>query len=118
MNELQTLNERISEKVGKELVDLIPKEQWQAIVDNEVLKFKRETVPSIIKEMLTDTYKEKTREYMDKLTTTDGWQQLSNNHLSSELKKLIAESSAEIFAGMLSYPMQQVMMNLRSQLGQ
>ena len=32
-NELKTINEKIAEKVGENLVDLIPKDQWQAIID-------------------------------------------------------------------------------------
>ena len=54
--ELQSLNERIAERVGENLVDLIPEDQWQKIIDTEMQKFMSVTLPKMIDEMLREIH--------------------------------------------------------------
>jgi len=115
--ELQTLNERIADRIGKDLVELIPKQQWKDMVDAEIHKFVTVVAPKIIQEQLTEAYKLKVKAIVDSYVINDDFDQLSNIYVNTKLKELIAASGGEIFAGILNPAMQQVMLNLRSQLG-
>ena len=115
--ELQTLNERIAERIGKELVELIPADQWQTMVDNEVAKFKRETAPQIIRNLLNEAYMDKAKGTIDKLTSTTEWNNQTQTQINADLEKFIGESAGVIFAGMLSPSMQMVLQDLRGRLG-
>jgi hypothetical protein len=115
--ELQTLNERIAERIGKDLVELIPQDQWQALVDTEVAKFKRETAPNIIRELMQEAYMNKAKATIDKLTTSTGWDSVTQEQINEELEQFIGKSAGAIFAGMLSPSMQMVLQDLRGRLG-
>ena len=114
--ELKTLNERIADRIGKELVDFIPKEQWQCMVDSEVQKFKRETGPKIIRDLLQEEYKKYLKSEIELLTATTEWNELTQQYTSSKLTELIAASGGEIFAAVLQPAMSQVMQDLRGRL--
>lgn len=114
--ELQSLNERIAERVGKELVDLIPEDQWQEIVNNEIANFKRETLPKMLKAALADAFKESVQAEVQKLATGNEYNQITGTYTNSALKQFIGDSGGEIFAAVLSPAMTQVMQQLLSQL--
>ena len=116
-NELQTLNERISEKVGETLVDLIPAEKWQQIVDREIAKFENVDAPKIIQSMLEEKLKASVTAEIDRYTVGDEWNEAISMYVSSALKQFIGESSGVIMAGMLSPAMTMVMQDLRSRIG-
>ncbi len=115
--ELQTLNEKIAERIGKDLVDLIPKDQWQSIVDREILKFKRDVAPGIIQDLLKESYINKAKSTIDRLTMQEGWDSERQSQINSELEKFIGDSAGIIFAGMLSPSIQIVLQDLRGRLG-
>jgi len=116
-NELQTLNERIAERIGKDLVSLIPEDQWQEIVDKEIHNFKLVVAPKIIKELLTEAYKERAKKEVSALLITDEYNELTNEYINKALTKLLADSGGIIFAGMMQPAMQMVLQDLRSRLG-
>lgn len=115
--ELQTLNQRIAERIGKELVELIPADQWQQMVDNEVSKFKRDVAPKIIQDLMREVYVNKAKVTIDKLTTSTEWDQITQEQINLELEQFIGKSAGTIFAGMLSPSMQMVLQDLRGRLG-
>jgi len=115
-NELQTLNQRIAERVGKELIDLIPENQWQLIIDREVDKFKSQTLPEIIHELMKDVYTEKVRESIEKLTSNNEWNYQTQETINKDLEKFIGANAASIFGAMLSPVMTSVLSDLRSRL--
>lgn len=114
--QLQTLNERIAEKVGENLIDLIPADQWQEIVDQQVVIFKRDTAPKIIKKELDKAYREKIVGAVIKLTSQDGWDYQTNLAIHSELEKFIGQSAGVIVGAMLTPSMATVLNDLRTQL--
>lgn len=116
-NELQTLNERIAERIGKDLVELIPQDQWQSLVDAEVAKFKRDTAPRIIQELMREAYMNKAKATIDKLTASSGWDAATQQQINKELEQFIGQSAGTIFAGMLAPSMQMVLQDLRGRLG-
>jgi uncharacterized membrane protein YheB (UPF0754 family) len=115
-NELQTLNERIAERIGNDLVDLIPPDQWQQMVDNEVEKFKQDKLPKLIEQLLTDIYKIKIKNSLEELTNCNVWDVSTQSYINNELKAFIGDSAGVIVAGMLSPSMQIVLQDLRSRL--
>lgn len=115
--ELQTLNQRIAERIGKDLVELIPQDQWQAMVDTEVDKFKRVTAPKIIQELMHEAYMNKAKATIDRLTSSTGWDQAAQEQINGELEAFIGKSAGTIFASMLSPAMQMALQDLRSRLG-
>ena len=117
VNELQTLNAKIAEKIGAELIDLIPSDQWQALVDAEVIKFKRETAPRIIKELLSEEYKTKAKQTITEFCNTNEWNEVTQTYTNAALSKFLADSGGVIFAGVLNPSMQIVIQNLQNQLG-
>jgi len=116
-NELQSLNERIAERVGKELVDLIPPEQWQSIVDGEVQKFKTNVLPVIVQDLLKELYMDKIKGVVNNLSMQTGWDSELNQAIYENLEKFIATSSGIIVAGMLSPATQTLLQDLRNRLG-
>lgn len=116
-NELQTLNQRIAERIGKELVDRIPDDQWQALVDAEISKFKRDTPPKIIQELMRDAYLTKAKVTIDKLTSSSGWDSMAQQQINDELEKFIGKSAGVIFAAMLSPSMTMILQDLRNRIG-
>lgn len=116
-NELQTLNERIAERIGKDLVELIPKDQWQSLVDAEVAKFKRDTAPRIIQDLMREAYMNKAKASVDNLTTSTDWDAATQQQINGDLEQFIGKSAGVIFAGMLSPSMQMVLQDLRGRLG-
>ncbi len=116
-NELQTLNERIAERIGKDLVELIPADQWQALVDGEVRKFRNDTAPKLIKQLLIDAYTEQAKSSIGELCNTDEWNSITGEMTSSKLKELIAESGGAIFGAVLTPAMGMVLQDLRNRLG-
>ena len=114
--ELQTLNQRIAERIGKDLVELIPEDQWQALVDKEVEKFQRETAPEIIKELLTEKFKEHAVDRVSELSNTVEWSDITSTYTNEKLRQFIAQSGGEIFAGVLTPAMQMVISDLNQRL--
>ncbi len=115
--EIQSLNQKIAERVGEQLVDLIPPDQWQAIVDREVTKFQQDTAPQIIREMLSKQFRDDFALRLEGITRSAEWNVATSEYENEVLTKFIAANAGEIFSGMLSAPMQQALLNLRQQLG-
>lgn len=115
--ELQSLNERIAERIGKDLVELIPADQWQQMVDSEVAKFRRDTAPRIIQELMKEAYMNKAKATIDKLTLSTDWDATTQEQINGELEQFIGKSAGVIFAGMLSPSIQLVLQDLRGRLG-
>ena len=115
-NELRSLNERIADRIGKDLVDLIPDDQWQGMVDKEIDKFNNITGPKIISDLLTEAYMNKAKATIYNLTQYVEWDSNAQKSINKELEKFIGESSGIIVASMLSPSMQMVLSDLQTRL--
>lgn len=115
--ELQTLNERIAERIGKDLVELIPQDQWQEMVDNEVAKFRRQIAPGIIQELIKEQFLHKAKVEIDKLTSTNKWDAEAQECINEDLEKYIGKSAGVILSAMLAPSTQMALQELRRQLG-
>ena len=115
-NELQTLNQRIAERIGKDLVDLIPTDDWQRLVDTEVRKFRQAVAPQIIQELMREEYIKKAAATIDKLTSTTEWNAVTQEQVNTELEQFLGAAGGVIFAGVMSPAMSMVLNNLKNQV--
>ncbi len=113
--DLQTLEQKIAEKIGEELVDLIPKDQWQAIVHSEITKFKAEVLPDLIQKALLDYHKENVVNLINGLINPE-WSTDFQEQTYKELEIFIGKSSGVILAAMLSPSMGMALQDLRNRL--
>ena len=114
--ELQTLNQRIAERIGKDLVDLIPPDDWQRLVDTEIQKFQQDVAPEIIQELMREAYLDKAKATIDKLTQTSEWDVATQQQINTELEQFLGAAGGVIFAGVMSPAMSMVLTNLRNQV--
>ena len=114
--ELQTLNQRIAERIGKDLVDLIPADDWQRLVDTEIRKFQQDTAPKIIQELMREAYLNKAKVTIDKLTQTSEWNAVTQQQINTELEQFLGAAGGVVFAGVMSPAMAIVLQNLRNQV--
>ena len=116
-NEMQRLSDRIAEKVGKELVDLIPPDQWKSLIEKQIAHFKEHEVPKIINQMLTERLKEDVKIKLDKYCLQDTWNQFTGSMTNEAITQLIKNTAPEIVASMLSPIMSQIVQDFRGRLG-
>ena len=114
--ELQSLNERIAEKVGKELVDLIPQEQWQKLVDSQIDKFMTDMAPQIIQEELKKLLTTAVSSKLGEAQFQGKWNQYSSQVTSEAIHTMIKEAAPEVFAAMLAPTMTGFLQDLRNRL--
>ena len=116
-SEVQTLNERIAERIGKDLVELIPEDQWQKMVDGEVAKFYQVNAPKIINELLTEAYMNKVKAVIDNLTNSTEWDQETQEQVHVVLEKFIGKSAGSLMGAMLAPSMSMALQDFRQRLG-
>jgi hypothetical protein len=116
-NEMQTLNERIAERIGKDLVDLIPDDQWQKMVDKEIATFKNVTAPKIINALMREAFTNAAKLRVDELCLSDDWNSMTNEQINTRLKEFLGDSAGVIFGAMLAPTMGMVLQDLRNRLG-
>lgn len=93
-----TLYAKITEWIGSELLDLIPEDEWQTIVDVEVDFFKKVTGPKLIREYLKAQYELELVKHIEELSATDEWNDFTEQYISSKLKELLKASGGESLA--------------------
>lgn len=117
MNELQTLNQRIAEKVGKELIDLIPPDQWQKIVDDQIFIFKRDIAPKVIQEELKKLLEGKVKEVLSAPEFNYEYNQFGQRLAGEAVDVLIKRSAPELvsalFGGAIQHAVDQLKYGLR-----
>ena len=111
-----SLEERVAEKVGSELVDLIPKEQWNELIASQVEHFTKNIAPKIIEAELEKRFTEAIRFELSSPEYAETWNQVSQTYTSEAVKKIVIESAPEIFAAMLEPVTSGFIQNLRNQM--
>lgn len=113
---IQTLEARIAERVGKDLVDLMPPEQWTTLVAAATRKFRNETAPRIIEAELTRKLKEEMAAYMGQPEFTAQWSTLGHQAASEAVTELFKSSAPDILASMLGPTLQHFAESFRQSL--
>ena len=113
---LQTLNERIAERVGKELIDLMPADEWKQIINKTVTQYKTEVIPKIILEILTENLKIDIARKLHGAYYTDQWNATVNKMTNEAVKDMLIKSVPEIFAAMLEPVTSGLMQDLRNRM--
>lgn len=115
-DKIQTLNDRIAERVGKELYELIPQDEWKAIIERESRTFTEVTMPKVVRDMLHDKLKEDLKIHLSSGDFIETWNDQSQQMCSDAVKEMMVQSAPVLFAEIFSAPMQNVINNMRNQL--
>lgn len=114
MTGMTTLNERIAERVGQELVDLIPQEEWQTLIAAQVTHFTNVEAPKIVQKMLEEKFKESVSKHLDVYCSGGEWDNLTKQTTNAALIELMKSNAADLLAGILSPTMQNIVHEFRN----
>ena len=101
-NELQTLNERIAEKVGKNLIDLIPADQWEKLVSDQIDFFMTNKAPDIIQKILKEELYKTVSGVLSSSEYSGTWGNYGEKIAADGVKTIIEKSAPIIFASMFA----------------
>jgi hypothetical protein len=116
MNEIQTLKERIAEKVGKELFELMPEEQWNSMVESQINHFMTELAPKIIRSELELKLKEDIKGKILALSLNDEWNTIAGKGFNNELSQILVSSAPQIIANIMHNSAQDVLSNMHQSI--
>ena len=110
---IMTLEEKVSEKVGAELIDLIGEDKWKELIKSCVDNFTTNKAPKIIEEMLVSNLKERViltiqNELQPKYDSMVGG--LANDFLVDVMKK----SGPQMLSNMFQFEIQNAINNLNT----
>ena len=117
VKQLQTLEDKIAEKVGYELLDLIGQEKWTALIKSVTDEFMTNKAPRIIQDMLI---KELQKQVIDKLKldTASDWSANAVNPIAKEFMiSVMKEAGATILANMFQNQVQQAIFSMNQNNG-
>lgn len=115
-NQLQTINQKIAEKIGHELLDLIPAEEFQNMVDHEIHKFKEEDMPKIIREMITVQYKEHIKGKIIEFTCSGEYNAMTGEMVNQQLSEFLGKNMSTIFQNLFYNASNDALSRLNSSL--
>jgi len=116
---LISLEERIAERVGKELVDLIPEEQWRDLIKTQIDVFMRNKAPGIVQEMLRVKFMESVKVILDSADYADEWDSVSQaNVVGPAIQDLFKQAAPDILLGMINPVIQQLVYDFRNRVSQ
>ena len=112
---METVQDRMTEKLQETFMDLVPPEMWTEMVAAHVNRMKQEVLPNLIEEM----FKEKAKEVITAEFNSDQWRETWSNAgsmgASEMVKDLLIENGAEVMASMFGSMAQNVVLNMRNQ---
>lgn len=115
MNELQTFEARVKEKLKESIADLIPQEKLDAIVAATTAEFMTKDLPALIKAELTAQYKDAIKAEFTKPEWQTVWE---NGQMtgSPALKQLLVEAAPLVLASMVAGASQSVLHQFQQSL--
>lgn len=117
-NELLTLQERIAEKVGDTLLDLIPEEQWNKLVADQIHHFMTQKAPGVIQDALVQHMKDTLQKALQQPEYQGTWGQYGEQLAGEAVRDILEKSAPVIFAAMLAPVADGVIQDLRNRLTQ
>lgn len=112
-----SLEERIAERVGKELVSLIPEEQWKELINSQIDHFMRTKAPAIVQEQVRAAFLIRVKEILELPEFSDQWDSdLQQQVVGPAVKELFVKAAPEVFMGMLQPILQNVLYNFKAQV--
>lgn len=111
-----TLNEIISERIGKDLVSLIPADEWDEMVSNQINKFKSETFPKIVQDLLTEKAKLDIKTKIDEYTSTGEWDASIGQYINKGVVEITKSNASDIMHSLLYPIINGAMQDFRSRM--
>ncbi len=113
-NEMQGLKDRIAERVGKDLLELIPKEQWDALVSQQIDHFLTNDAPGVIKNMLTEQLKETVKETLRCPNYQARWGEFGEKITSDGLNLVLRKAAPELVVALFEPMAQRIIDGIRN----
>lgn len=114
--EVQTFEQRVRDKLKKDIADLIPEEQLSKIVQIEMSEFLKTDLPKMIKAMLAEEIKEAINREMRKPQWVGQYNDLARQNVSEQVTKIITENAALMMTSMMAGVSSQLVTDLRYRL--
>lgn len=112
-----SLEERIAERVGKELVSLIPEEQWKELINSQIDHFMHTKAPAIVQEQVRAAFLIRVKEILESPEFSDQWDfDLQQQVVGPAVKELFVKAAPEVFMGMIQPILQNALYNFKSQV--
>lgn len=115
-NELATLEERISEKIGQSLIEVIPQEQWDQLMNKQIHKFMNEDAPKIIQRQLEKLLMQNVEHRLSLMSMSTDWNEVTQQNTNKMVESFIKNGAAEFFAAMMAPAVSAGIQNLRSEV--
>ena len=104
VNTVETLEDRVRERIRATFVELIPQEQWSALVGVELHRFTQRELPELVKKAAAEHLQTMLKAELDKPEWRERW---TGNHipdagpaLAEALRQAAPEMAAALFAGL------------------
>jgi hypothetical protein len=116
--EVQTFEQRVRDKLKKDIADLIPEEQLTQLVHQATVDFIKTDLPKMINHELAVMAKAKILEELDKPEWKTAWRVESQTQISQQVEKLIKENAHTIMATMIAGVASGMVNDMRNRLYQ
>jgi len=114
--EVLDLKSAIAEKVGLELVDLIPPKQWEDLIDSQVDHFMKELAPALIQKEIQAMFLANVKARLSEAEFIEAWDGQANMVVGPAIQKLLVDAAPEVFASMMAPYMANVISSFRNQM--
>lgn len=112
-----TLEQKIAERVGKELIELIPPEQWQELVKGQINRFMTVEAPKVAQKLLEDKFKEDMHAYLaQNIWGTPVYSDLLYRTGNELVLKVTEQAAPMLFAAMLEPAITGLMRDLQHRI--
>lgn len=115
-NEIVPFEAKLKEKVKDLIGELIPDEAWEAIVEQEVREFKRNTLPDMVRNILREHYAQFIRAELRKPEWAGRYSGSGHELASGAIEEMIKAAAPAVLASLVGGAIQTAVDNLQNSL--
>lgn len=108
----QEIKDQLKNRILQSLIDLIPEDKLDQMVDDTMKKFEEEELPKMIMELCKKHYSEKFNEKINELVESS-WDMDKQRHVYKNLEKIVVENAPQMFAEIMSLGFQNLQYKLQ-----
>ncbi len=111
---LSDIKQRVTDTIKARFAELIPDDEWAALIDQQVKLFLEQDLPDIVKDELRQEFKHMAKAKLAKLEWQEQW--TNDGTIASEaVTRLVQENADTIFASFVSNMVQACVNQMRQQ---
>lgn len=108
-----TIEQNVKERMKLLIGELIPDEQWDKLIQDNVREFKTVDLPKLVKAELTEHYKRLISEEFQKPEWREQWGTNGQRLASDAVREILKASAGDILAAMMGFAAQQVVQDIQ-----